>query len=779
MRKLWLVSLAFCWCLQLASLGIAEVRDASLAELSKLLDDRDVEQRRDAAYELVRRGDSSSPAIAALTKAIGDGDTQVRVQGLIGLARAGEKAQPAIPQLLKCLDNRDAQVRYRAAGALGAIGDAALTPLQSHWASASNDARVAAAQAFARLGAQAQPAIPLLVEGLEGRDSLPRYSAEAIIAIAPQDETVVLQLADHSDAAVRKIGIAALAMLSSPSKTAKQKLHDAVGDADAQIREATVIMLAKSKLPPTEKMESIETTLLDPVASVREAAIVATHKASLPADEFARRLASRLPSVEVDVANSLIKALASLGPGAQVALPALIKEADRENIDQALLSRTMASFGAKVVPDLLSAIEKQPRAEPVFSQALGMIGQPAVEALTLGLTSDVELVRLAATRALGGVRPPNREVLERLSKTAGDPSARVREVAITSLISAGKEADFAREQILSASNDAEPNVRAAALHALPVFDFSDSQATSAIEHGLKDPAPQVRSRALAILSELPKLRQARADQLAAMGKDPDAQVRAKAIETLGTLDAKQISPAIVEACRAALEDDDSAVRLAATESVRALKITDGEVLEALGHNLADDRDLLRVTLEALADFGDKASSMIPAVSRLAAHEKADVRAAALNTLAAIDKDTPQLVGWLTAALDDSQWEVRRIAGVALGKLGPEAKHAVPKLFQLLSSDEDRDFASSSLKEINAAPVEAVGLLIEKLDSEDRRMSFYAVSLLGKIGPPAAEALPKLEAMLAKPSSDPGRSDFRRKFLTEAIAAIKGEAQPDK
>jgi HEAT repeat protein len=289
----------------------------------------------------------------------------------------------------------------------------------------------------------------------------------------------------------------------------------------------------------------------------------------------------------------------------------------------------------------------------------------------------------------------------------------------------------------------------------------------------------VRSRALAILSELPKLRQARADQLAAMGKDPDPQVRAKAIETLGTLDAKQISPAIVEACRAALGDDDSAVRLAATESVRALKITDGEVLDALGHNLADDRDLLRVTLEALADFGDKASSMIPAVSRLAAHEKAEVRAAALNTLAAIDKDTPQLVGWLTAALDDSQWEVRRIAGVALGKLGPEAKHAVPKLFQLLSSDEDRDFASSSLKEINAAPVEAVGLLIEKLDSEDRRMSFYAVSLLGKIGPPAAEALPKLEAMLAKPSSDPGRSDFRRKFLTEAIAAIKGEAQPDK
>jgi HEAT repeat protein len=166
--------------------------------------------------------------------------------------------------------------------------------------------------------------------------------------------------------------------------------------------------------------------------------------------------------------------------------------------------------------------------------------------------------------------------------------------------------------------------------------------------------------------------------------------------------------------------------------------------------------------------------MIETVSNLASHEKAEVRVAALNALAAIVKDPKLLAGHLTKALDDKEWEVRRVAGVSLGKLGPEAKDSVPKLFRMLSSNEDRDFASSSLKEINTAPVEAIPLFLESLDSEERRTAFYAVTLLGKIGPAASEALPKLEAMLAKPSSDSGKGDLRKKSLVEAIAAIKAE-----
>ena len=763
----------------MAGFGIAQIRDASTGDLVKQLEEKDVERRRDAAYELVRRVDQSDAVIAALGKATADDDTQVSVQSLTGLARAGKKSGAVLPELLNCLSNRDAQVRYRAAGALGAIGTAAVEPLTTHWKSASNDSKIAIAQALAIIGPEASSTISLLTEGLDGSGGLPRYASEALVAISPHDETSLLQIASHADASARKVGISGLAALASPSEPAIQKLLNAASDLDPKVREIAIIAVAKSRLPKTEKSVLIEAALVDSVESVQAAAIVALKRASLPAEEFAQRMASRLQSDNIDTSNAVVKALAVLGPGAKNTFPALVDAANKNRIDQQLVSQTLASFGAEVVPDLLLAIEKQPASEPVFSKALGLIGEPAVEALTLGLSSEVELVRVAATRALGSVRPASNALLQKLMRSAEDKSAKVREIAVSSLIAAAKEAEFAKDTMLKATTDVDPKVRAAAMQSFRSFKFTEEQTKLAVDRGLEDMSPDVRSSTLTILSDKPKLLQTHLERVTVLVRDADVRVRTNAALTIGKLDTKQINESVVEACITALRDSDFAVRIAMTESVKALGISEPRVLEVIGENLVDNLALLRVTLEAVSGFGGKAASLIPAISQLASHEKAEVRVAALGTLSAIEKDAQQLAGRLTEALEDKEWEVRRVAGVALGKLGPEAKNAVPKLFRLLSSDEDRDFASSALKEINTAPVEAIPLLLEKLESEERRTAFYAVSLLGKIGPPAAEALPKLEAMLAKPSEDKGRSEFRRKFLVEAIAAIKGEPKAEK
>ena len=603
---------------------------------------------------------------------------------------------------------------------------------------------------------------------------MPRYAAEALVAISPQDETALLDISDNTDAAARKVGITALAAIKSPSERVIQKLRESASDSEPKIRETAIIVVAKSRLPIEEKSSLIEAALFDPVTSVRAAAVVAMRNASLPADEFAQRIAARLQSVDVDVANAGVKAISMLGAGGKGSLPAIVELASREGIDQSLVSQTLANFGAGVVPDLLTAIEKQPANELVFSRALGLIGEPAVASLTLGMSSDVEVVRLAATRALGGVRPSNSSLLQKLVGAVDDKSAQVREIAVTSLIAAANEADFTKDAILKATNDVEPKVRAVAIQSLRSFKFTDETTQETLDRGLKDTSPEVRSNALLVLSEMPKLLQGQKVELVGMVNDADGKVRAMAVQTIGKLEKKQVNETVVNACLTALGDSDYAVRIAATESVKSLGIVEQAVLEALGGNLVDDLALLRVTLNAISGFGDKASPLIETVSHLASHEKAEVRVAALNALAAIVKDPKLLAGHLTKALDDKEWEVRRVAGVALGKLGPEAKDSVPKLFRMLSSNEDRDFASSSLKEINTAPVEAIPLFLESLDSEERRTAFYAVTLLGKIGPAASEALPKLEAMLAKPSSDSGKGDLRKKSLVEAIAAIKAE-----
>lgn len=779
MRLIWVTAIAFGCGLQLSDVAIAQERDASTSDLLHQLSDKDVERRRDAAYELVRRAEYSDDVILAWGEATGDDDVQVRVQSLTGLARAGSKSQPVIPALLKCLGSREEQIRYRAAVALGAIGNSAIEPLKSHWASASSASKIAAAQAFAIMGEEARTAIPLLQQGLNDSGGLPRFAAEALLALCPQDEFVLLKIAEHNDPLARKVGISGLASLKSPSSSATQKLRMAASDSDPKIRETAIIAIAKSSLPSAEKATLIEAALLDLEAPVRAAAIVALRHAHLPADGFAQQIARRLQTVEIDAAHTLLKAIALLGPTAHDVLPELLAVSSRTGMDQRLVSQALASFGAEVVPELLSAIEKYPANEPTYSQALGLIGQPAVPSLTRGIASKVEVVRIASARALGGVRPLSQEIVKQLVSACSDESFLVREVAVTSLISSAKQAEFAKDTLMNATRDAAPNVRAAAVQSMRSFEFKPEDASQAIERGLLDESPAVRTSALTVLGDMPALLQARSEQLATLVKDSDVFVRAKAASTIGKLGKRLVTDSIVSACVTALGDSDRSVKISATESVKSLGISEVAVLDALSTNLADDLELLQVTLEAIAGFGEKAARLTTSVSQLASHEKAEVRVAALNALAVIEKDRKTLAGRFTEALEDKEWEVRRIAGIALGKLGPDAKNAVPKLFRLLGSDEDRDFASGALKEINTAPVEAIPLLMEKLEADDRRTSFYAVSLLGKIGPPAAEALPKLEAMLARPGGDAGRSDFRKRFLVEAIAAIKGESKSEK
>ncbi len=754
----------------------AQIREESAESLIKQLEEKDVDKRRDAVYELVRRLDHSEAVIVALGKVSADGDEQIQIQALTGLARAGKKSEKVIPELIQCLSNRNDQVRYRAAAALGAIGTASIEPITALWDKASNSTKISAAQALAIIGPEAHSTIKLLSDALDGKDGLPRYAAEALVAISPQDESTMLRIAEHADALARKVGITALASLTSPSEAAIKKLQAAASDAEPKIRETSIVAVAKSNLPAAEKSTLIEAALIDPETSVRAAAIVAMRKAKLPAREFADRLAIRLSTSQGEAANTLVRAIGAQGSDAVGTLPVLLKVLNQKDIDQPSIAQTLASLGASIVPELLAAIEKQPDSEPTLSQALALIGEPAVDALVRGMSSEVELIRLAAARAIGGVRPLNKSLLDHLIVAAADQSPRVRAIAVESLVASENETEPVKLTVLKAMEDAEPMVRKAAVKSLASFKYNEDQLNSGIDHGLQDDSSTVRAETLQTLTELPKLLKSRLPQLCSLVADRDPNVRTMALRAMGKLDKKQSDAAVAAACAQALGDEDHSVRIAATETVRALSLTDANVLEALSNNLIDDQALLRVTLESIAGFGEKAVSLVPAISRLASHEKPELRVAAINALAAIDKEPQQLSGRLIELLNDKEWEVRRAAGVALGKLGTEAKPAVPKLFQLLSSDEDRDFAGSALKEINSAPIEAVPLFIEKLDSDERRTAFFAVSLLGKIGPPAAEALPKLESMLAK--LDTGRSDFRKNALVEAIALIKGEPKPE-
>jgi HEAT repeat protein len=117
---------------------------------------------------------------------------------------------------------------------------------------------------------------------------------------------------------------------------------------------------------------------------------------------------------------------------------------------------------------------------------------------------------------------------------------------------------------------------------------------------------------------------------------------------------------------------------------------------------------------------------------------------------------------LTKLLDHEDWKVRRTAATALGRIGPMAASAIPRLvqmvrdehevvrdkkdyFQLLDENDDpRDAAAKGLGRIGAA---AVGHLISLLGDENGDVRGAAAEALGESDEHAATTVPELMQVL--------------------------------
>lgn len=760
--------------------SVAQIRELPLESLLEQLSDSDLDRRRDAAYEVARRQLNSPQVVATLAKSLADDDIQVRYQALLALGRMGTAAEPAIEELAGCLEDRDDQVRYRAGYALANIGQPSLSKLKSLLEEGSSRSQSEAARALAIMGAAARELAPLLLPLVDAETAEVRESAAAaLVAIEPEQEATILRLARHADAAVRRQGIQGLAAIPEPTDEVSAALQQTITDAAPEIRELSVIVLAKSQLPEELRAKYILAALQDDADSVCVAAAVAIKKANLANAEFAKRLAARLQEVELPQhINSIARALAEIGPPAEVGLPDLLQVVGTAGVDVAIVSTTIARLGVSRVPDLLRALEQSPDLEPFISAALADIGEPAISPLMESLTSSSEIVRVSTVRALGRIQPLQDAIIEHLIESArADESALVRSMAVTALTGVGSD-PRTKAVVLQASVDSSADVRAAALQGLTKFQLSPEEMHRPVANGLADEAEAVQVQALNCVAVSKDIQPDFLQQVVELARTGQPPLRIAALQTLSKYAPESIEETTVAAVVAGLADVDRVIKSAATAAAIALHLRQTDVLDALSANLIDDPELLAATLAAIADFGPAAQELIPTASRLCAHPATEVRRAALLALAAIQTDRHALAARLVEVLEDTEWEVRREAAAALGKLGPDGKVGVPKLFHMLASDEDRDFARGALRDIDAAPVEAVPLFMAALDSEDRTEAFYAIFLLGKVGPAAAEALPKLEEQLNQGSSESGRSGFRSRFLRDAIAAIKGEPPSD-
>jgi HEAT repeat protein/predicted DNA-binding WGR domain protein len=219
--------------------------------------------------------------------------------------------------------------------------------------------------------------------------------------------------------------------------------------------------------------------------------------------------------------------------------------------------------------------------------------------------------------------------------------------------------------------------------------------------------------------------------------DSIAAVRGQALQALTRLYGAALGEEVLQACLRALRDPDPGVRLHAVE---ALGQVDGTKAEPL----------LRAALAQPNNL---------------------VRRGAFQAL--LKRQPPDLFRLLMERLDDKDWAVSATAAEELGKLGEQARTAVPSLCKALSSRVKmvRDAALKSMAVLDPEGTQTVPALTEALLQRNLNVRSWAAEQLGKQGEKAAAAVPCLVLLVPTWQAGVGRQ------ANTAIQAIGAAAVP--
>ncbi len=99
-------------------------------------------------------------------------------------------------------------------------------------------------------------------------------------------------------------------------------------------------------------------------------------------------------------------------------------------------------------------------------------------------------------------------------------------------------------------------------------------------------------------------------------------------------------------------------------------------------------------------------------------------------------------------------EERAIAAEQLSYLGEDAAFAAVDLVKACAADENiRDWAVAALEGMGRPPEDSIAALAEQSLSNDPLVAYWAVTLLGRLGPSAEQAQEPLLELLKTPATD--------------------------
>jgi HEAT repeat protein len=335
--------------------GIQDVQaPASVRAVPALVDmlrNRPARLRLEAARSLGQLGLDVRAALPALEEALKGDDTAVRRAAADAQGQIGTEA---LPDLTRLLGNADARLREGAARALGQMGlpaRSALPALMRLMKDPDPAVRTQVALALWNIDQNAEVALPILRMVIVDVDNRDRWEAiEAVGTISVQANppirglmTPVVSALKDRDARVRTQAAKWLFRREKQASVVVPLLRDAVTDRDISVRIASVEALgelgAEARVVPL-----LTTALEDRDLSVR---LTAEESLARGGAESVPQLIEALRSPSTKVRLGVVRALALMGPAANVATKAL--ESIKGGTDAAL-SKAAAAALSEIAP---------------------------------------------------------------------------------------------------------------------------------------------------------------------------------------------------------------------------------------------------------------------------------------------------------------------------------------------------------------------------------------------------------------------------------------------
>jgi len=660
---------------------------------------------------------------------------------------------PAVPALVAALDSGNDTLRWRAARTLGRMGPHAEGAVGA----------LEAARTLGRMGPHAEGAVGALEKALADRKRhRPLTIVLALWRITGDPSKALAEVGPALDDPKRRGMAADVARALGPAARPliPGLVRVALSDDHWSVRTPAIEALGEIGPGAVEAVPALVTVAKGTDSGLRQAAAQALGAIGPPAKDALPALGDAALDDWYATGTAAVRAMVRIDPAGRTVVPSLARalsaEPGRVRVAAAAALADMAPKAARATPQLIDALSESGflsvREHAVRAlAACARHDDGVVPALVRGLSHPTWRVRSGSAWALELIGPKARAAVPALTGALGDPRAAVRGAAADALGAIGPAASAAVPALADVvrRHELPPFVPQSCAEALGKIGPAAAKAAPTLRQALAFYDGLRADVCLSIVGALWRITREPAEPLAWLVKllghrHTSHEEFGLAVELLVAMGepARQALPTLEEATRHRSERR----RVAAAHAIWRLT---GEAQVALPVLVAglnsSEREVVSHAARAVGSMGDAARGAVPTLARLVESRDPGTRAC--------------------------------LARAALGPLGMVAADAAPALERLLEGRIGPDYVTlaETLWRITRDGDRAVPPLIRALrargtgewDWQSAEVRQAAAQALGRVGPPAKQAISHLERARLDEYGNV------RQAAVQALASIRG------